>query len=102
MQEKVITDIYLERKEGETRKLRLDPETAKLISFTKSKSGEIKSAPGRTFNTKEEALAEIRSKEKIKKTLEKQIDVFDFPHGAGLLFEPSLKRLGVYEDGEVR
>ena len=76
IESKEITDIYLEGDMGETRKLRIDSGKAKLISFSRTESGEIVSAPSIEFDNVEEALKEIESKEKIARTIKKRIEIY--------------------------
>lgn len=105
IESKAITDIYLESKENETNKLRIDSETAKLITFKRLESGELRSEPTIIFDSIEHALHEINSKEKIDKTLKKQIDIFTRGTSRAIIHIFEAGRESIYfsleEDDEV-
>lgn len=101
IESKTITDIYLVSKEDETKKLRIDSETAKLISFKRLKSGELRSEPNIIFDSIEHALKEINSKEKIHKTLKKQIDIFTKDTSKAIIHIFEMDRESIYFSLEV-
>lgn len=75
---KVITDIYLESPEHETKKLRIEnKQHAKLIHFERDVHGSLVSHPSIVFEDTKSALDFITKHHKESKRLDKNLDIYE-------------------------